>query len=99
MAEICTLSTPLPATSTLRISALDLHVKESMIRIVLEEYASGDWVLNGRSLSVTYSGPTADAFMISLNKANITTQSLHLRVISKLIDDGKIAGTLSGTVP
>jgi len=99
MAEIVTLTTPLPATATLRIADLDLHVRGSIIRIVLAEWANGAWVPNGRTIEAQYVGSAADALMLALNKANLTTQSLHTRVIAQLIADGKLVGVVSGSVP
>lgn len=99
MAEIITLTTPLPATSTLRIADFDLNVRGSLIRVVFAEWAAGDWVAGGREIIATWSGPTADALMVALNKANLTTQSLSQRVFAQAIADGKLAGTQSGTVP
>ncbi len=35
--------------------------------------------------------------MRSLNKADLSTKSLHRRVMEKLIADGRLAGSISGT--
>lgn len=43
-----------------------------------------------------YEGQTAINLMKALNKANLSTKSLHRRVIEKLINDGKLDGTISG---
>jgi hypothetical protein len=99
VAEIITLTTPLPETSTLRIADFDLNVRGSMIRVVFAEYAASVWVPNGREIIVSWNGPTADALMLALNKANLTTQSLAQRVFAQAITDGKLIGTQSGTVP
>jgi len=99
MAEIVTLTVPLPATSTLRIADLDLNVRGSMIRVIFAEFAAGVWVPNGREIIAEWNGPTADALLLALNKANLTTQSLAQRVFTQAIADGKLAGTQSGTVP
>jgi len=99
MPEILTLTTPIPATSTLRIADFDLNVRGSLIRVVFAEWAAGDWVPNGREVIATWNGPTADALMLALNKANLSTQSLSQRVFAQAIADGKLAGTQSGTVP
>ena len=99
MPEIVTLTTPIPATATLRIADFDLNVRGSLIRVVFAEWAAGDWVPNGREIIATWNGPTADALMLSLNKANLSTQSLSQRVFAQAIADGKLAGTQSGTVP
>ena len=47
--------------------------------------------------SFTYIGQDARDQMVLLNKANLTSNSLHKRIINKLISDGKISGTVSGT--
>ncbi len=99
MAEIITLTTPVPATSTLRIAVVDLNVRESLIRVVLADWVNSAWVVNGREIICSYSGASADALMIALNKANLTVQSLHQRVIAQLIADGKLPGVASGSVP
>lgn len=52
----------------------------------------------GKVLTFTYSGTEARNMMVVLNKANLTANSLHKRVLDKLIADGKIAGSVSGTV-
>ncbi len=45
----------------------------------------------------TISETEAETLMILLNKANLTTNSLHRRTMQKLIADGVVAGTISGT--
>ncbi len=45
-----------------------------------------------------YLGSEAVALMTVLNTANLSTASLHKRVLQKLVTDGKLpAGTVSGT--
>ena len=44
-----------------------------------------------------YEGSEATTLMTILNTANLSTTSLHKRVLNKLIADGKIAGTVTGT--
>ena len=39
----------------------------------------------------------AVTLMNQLNKANLTIKSLHRRILEKLIADGKIVGSISGT--
>ena len=99
MPEIVTLTTPLPATSTLRIADVDLNVRGSLIRVVYAEWAAGDWVPNGRELVISWSGAQADALMTQLNKANLSTQSLATRINAQAITDGKFVATASGTAP
>jgi hypothetical protein len=52
---------------------------------------------HGRTLEHSWQGALADADIVALNKVNLTTNSLHKRILQKLITDGVIAGTISGT--
>lgn len=99
MPEILTLTTPIPATTTLRIASVQLNVRQSLIRVVFAEWVAGAWVPNGRDLIAEWTGAPADALLLALNKANLSTISLHQRIITQAIADGKLAGTPSGTVP
>lgn len=47
----------------------------------------------------TYTGAVANAMITGLNKANLTARSLNQRIMDRLIADGFIAGTVTGTVP
>lgn len=42
-------------------------------------------------------GADADAMIVALNKANLSTTSLTKRIFNRLIADGVIAGTVAGT--
>lgn len=95
MAEIVTLTTPLPAAAVLRIADVDFNIRGAMIRIVLAEWANGVFVPNGREVVREYSGAQATAMMTALNKANLTTISLNTRIMTQLITDG-LQGTVSG---
>jgi len=44
-----------------------------------------------------YTGQEATDLMVLLNKANLSTNSLHKRVLNKLIADGKLTGTVNGS--
>jgi hypothetical protein len=52
---------------------------------------------NGERRAFEYNGATATTMMVSLNTANLSTQSLQRRILARLITDGKLAGTISGT--
>jgi hypothetical protein len=52
---------------------------------------------NGEAISHSITGDAALTLLKALNKANLTTQSLERRVLQRLIDDGVLAGTLTGT--
>lgn len=90
MAEIITLSTPIAAVTNFRVDELHLHYAGAFIRIVLVAPA-------GERTSYEYSGAVATTLMNQLNVANLSTTSLHKRVIQRLVSDGKIAGVISGT--
>jgi len=46
-----------------------------------------------------YEGTVATTLMVGLNKANLTTRSLVQRIFDRLIADGRIMGTVQGSVP
>ena len=52
---------------------------------------------DGGIFSHTIEGPDAIALMRGLNKANLTTKSLHKRIMEQLVADGIITGTITGT--
>lgn len=79
-----------PGASSYTINRLDLDWGMAVIRI----YLLGN---NGQEHKVEYSGADATAQMVALNKANLSTKSLQKRVIEKLVADGKLAGTITGT--
>lgn len=51
----------------------------------------------GNEIRASYAGAAATTLMTQLNKANLSTQSLHSRILSQLVTDGKLpAGTVTG---
>jgi len=52
---------------------------------------------NGATLSFQYTNSQATNMMTVLNKANLSSNSLHKRVLNQLVSDGKLAGTVSGS--
>ena len=79
-----------PAVSNYRISRLSLDWDSACIDILLRDNVGG-------TVTATYSGQEATDMMLILNTANLTTNSLHKRTLNKLIADGKLIGTISGT--
>ena len=79
-----------PAVSNYRIDRLVLDWAAACIDITLRDNAGG-------TITATYSGQEATDMMLILNTANLTTNSLHKRTLTKLINDGKLVGTISGT--
>lgn len=94
MAESIALAVPevIPeiSNSTYRIGRIDLNWTGEHITV----YLVGS---NGESRAFDYSGATAIALMTGLNTANLSTQSLHKRVLARLIADGKLTGTVAGS--
>ena len=92
MAELITLTTPVvPPTLTtysVRMIALDRDAATISIRL------RGT---NGETKTCSYNGPAASALIVSLNKANLSVTSLERRVLDRLIADGELAGTVSGS--
>lgn len=52
---------------------------------------------HGHRKSHQWIGASADNDIVALNKVNLSTKSLHKRIMEKLIDDGIIAGTIAGS--
>lgn len=76
-------------TSVLEVDSLLLDWRGSRIVVHL-----GDGRIQKR---VEYSGTPATNMMITLNKANLTNNSLHKRIINQLISDGYLAGSITGS--
>lgn len=79
-----------PAKTHYVISRLTLDWDAAVIDIVLRDNT-------GATQSHHYSGAEATNLMVILNTANLTTNSLHKRTLNKLLADGKLVGTVSGT--
>lgn len=101
MAEYVTLSAPVyadPGATTFRIALLVMDWEHSIIKIHLREWGGVAFTPGGKMVTVIYEGVTARNLMIALNKANLTTNTLHQRVLERLLTDGKIpAGSTEGT--
>lgn len=72
------------------VNALVLDWKNASIEIRLEDDTGG-------SFSHFITGVNATNLMIALNKIDLTAKSLHRRIMEKLVADGVVAGTISGT--
>jgi hypothetical protein len=96
MAEQHDLTTPIAATGgtsfwKVRLLTMFYDGDESYIKVGL----AGE---NGEQKSVGYTGSEAETLIRALNKADLSTKSLHRRILEKLADDDKIGpGTQSGT--
>lgn len=78
-----------PSTTFWKISALHLDWTAARIDIVLLG-------TNGEQKTFSYTGATATTFMIALNKLNLSVQSLHSRIMTRLVADGFLAGSVTG---
>lgn len=84
---------PLPVATVASWMVDELHLQFSAAHIGI--------VLAGPQAErreVHYNGPTATSLMVTLNKANLSTKSLHKRILEYLVTDGKLAGTITGAV-
>lgn len=91
MAESLTLTSPANKSQTKwDINYLTLNWQEAIITVKL----TGN---NGEIFFHSYTGSTATTMMIQLNKANLTSNSLQKRIFTQLINDGLIAGSVTGS--
>ena len=51
---------------------------------------------NDERSSYSYHGQEATNLIKFLNTANLTTKSMHKRILEKLSNDGKLPGTVQG---
>ena len=91
--EKLTLTTPeiVPSNTDYHISRISLDYDGAAIDI----YLTG---ANGNPLHVVYYGPTAITLLTAFNKLNLSTRSLRQRIFDKLVTDGHLAGSVTGTV-
>jgi len=93
MAETFTLDTPVKGKTVSEMTVDEVNMKwgAAILAIVLLDNL-------GRVTHHRYIGDEACAKMKALNKANLSTKSLHRRVLEMLVADGRIdAGTITGT--
>lgn len=99
MAEIVTFSAAIdPPKTVFRIASIYFDWVNAHITIYLRDWTGS--AFGDRTVDAHYTGDIATTLMIQLNKANLSTagNSLHQRVMTRLLADGKIpAGTASGT--
>src|SRR5687767_11917853 len=97
MAELITLASAHVVdprqTPTFTVDSLLLNWKDKRIVIHL----GGNGVQRMIEYADLPENPVATNLMVALNKANLSTKSLHKRVLERLVTDGHIAGTIGGT--
>lgn len=80
-----------PGTSTYRVDRLDLFWGDKTITIGL----IGS---NGERKTVYYhEADGAEALIVALNKVDLSTNSLQRRIMERLLADGHLTGSISGT--
>ena len=52
---------------------------------------------NGERKEFRYEGTVALNLMVALNKSDLSVKSLQRRILEKLIADGKLSGSVTGT--
>lgn len=68
---------------------MDVVALDGLVQIVLRD--------NNNELSnYSYQGAAATAMIKQLNTANLTTKSMHKRILEKLSNDGLLPGTVTG---
>lgn len=90
MAEDLTL-TEADSITSYRVAVLVLNHFEAKIKVHVRDPV-------GRLVVCSYSGAIATTLMNQLNTMNLTTSSLHRRILERLSADGKLpAGIVTGT--
>lgn len=93
MTEKLVLTTAISYTQTIEyfVDRCDLNWRQAVIHIELHDNVD-------KRFEHSYYGSTALTLMIALNKANLSTKSLHKRIIEQLQADGILpAGSISGS--
>lgn len=87
--EDLTLTTPISVT-TYRVHRILMDWPAAYIEILVAP-------TTGEKIKCTYAGQVATTLMTQLNTINLTTSSLHKRILERLVTDGKLpAGTVTG---
>lgn len=94
MVEQVDLTSPImvdPGATVLKVANVYLQILPApLIKIRLSDDA-------GRTVEHSYEGGVALTLLQQLNVADNSTTSLHKRIMQRLISDGVITGTISGT--
>jgi hypothetical protein len=88
---------PERVSSTYRVMAITLNLEAvspssgepGFVHIVLRDNLNAPF-------THTYEGQVATDMIKALNKANLTTKSMHKRILEKLSTDGVLPGTVTG---
>lgn len=88
--ELLILTTP-QSVANYQVDELLLNWRSAFIIVMVRDPL-------GNVIRCDYSGAPATALIVALNKANLTSNSLHKRILNQLTSDGKLpAGTVTGS--
>lgn len=99
MAEKLDLTAPVtkPALTDYRVERLTLHFNPPEGSSIYIQLLG----TNGEAFSHAYvdapGSPTATTLLIALNKMDLSTQSLQRRILARLVADGVLAGSITGS--
>ena len=86
-----------PGATTFRPTLVHLDWEADQVIVRLREVSASGLVSDGKVISHNYSGSAATTLLKTLNTANLSTKSLHRRIMEKLQADGVIgSGSISG---
>ena len=81
------------STTKFEVESLYLDRLTPEIRIRISTTTAAGYIYR----EFSYYGSTATSLMNTLNKANLTTNSLYKRIMNQLINDGFLSGSVLGT--
>jgi hypothetical protein len=99
------LTTPIsgPSTPDLEVCHLELHRGINYVGPVRQLDKTASYIKiqlvgqNGVGTPFFYTGTEADDLIVGLNKAALNIKDMHTRIMEKLIADGRLAGTITGS--
>ena len=92
MAEQLDLTTPVtpPSVTDYRVNVKYFDTRKQIARFGLLDNT-------GKRIFFLYTGPVAAQIINVLNKANFTNKSMDKFILERLVADGKLSGTVSGS--
>lgn len=72
-----------------RVTRVELDWERPRVAVVLHSQT-------GTRIGHQYEGPVARDLLRALNTANLSAQSLHRRVLQRLVQDGIVTGAITG---
>lgn len=98
MAETASFGVPILAeagVSTMRLASMTMQVfPDAVLKVMLQQWAAGAFIPNGKRLSVLYTGAQALTAITAINSGNFSTVTLRERVMERLVADGKLTNCI-----